>query len=159
VSPFVPSKVPLYATINARQAAHYRSKYGQGNLQAMAEKLDLFKSSSGNPPFRGSLVVLIDHKCGSGGEFAPQLLREAANAILLGTPTMSAVRGAKDRNLSAGFSLQIPTLELVTAKGVCIEGNPVIPDIFLPTNEVATDHVVFAKACELLHTKQATPCP
>ena len=85
------------------------------------------------PPFSGKIAVLINRGSGSASENAAAALRESASAPLVGSRTAGAVLASIFRPLPEGFAIQFPVSDFVTAKGVRLEKNPLVPDIEVTT--------------------------
>ena len=80
-------------------------------------------------PFAGKIAVLTNRGSGSASEITTLALKEQVGAISVGQRTAGAVLASVYGRLPEGWSLQYPVSDYVSAKGVRIEGNPIVPDI------------------------------
>jgi len=102
-------------------------------------------------PFAGKIAVLINRGSASASEICAAALRECVQAKVVGPRTAGAVLASVFRPLAEGFSLQYPTSDYVTIKGVRLEKNPVIGDADVPTPAIVDGKDLFIeKAIELL---------
>jgi carboxyl-terminal processing protease len=97
-------------------------------------------------PFLGKVAVLTNRGSASASEITAAALRESAGALLVGARSAGAVLASVYRPLAEGWSLQYPVSDFVTAKGVRLEANPLVPDIeeLGRTGEDGVDPVVQA---------------
>jgi carboxyl-terminal processing protease len=96
--------------------------------------------------YQGRLAILIDSQCGSGGELAPEALRQLGRAVIVGTRSRGKVRIGRNVKLAGGYELQVPIGEFVAADGRTIEGTGVVPDVELAAQETARDEVILPRA-------------
>ncbi|MCW5946733.1 MAG: PDZ domain-containing protein [Fimbriimonadales bacterium] len=105
--------------------------------------------------FKGQIAVLVNRGSASASEIAAAALKEQGNAVIVGTRTAGAVLASVFGRLPHGFQLQYPVNDYVTAKGVRLERNPVVPDAEV-TQSGNPDPAV-AKAIELMKAKSLVP--
>lgn len=84
-------------------------------------------------PFPGKIAVLINRGSGSASEITAAALKEDAGALLVGTRSAGAVLTSLLAPLPEGFGLQYPVTDYITAKGVRLEGAPLLPDVEVTT--------------------------
>ncbi len=101
-------------------------------------------------PFTGKIAVLINRGSASASEIAASALKENAGAILVGSKSAGAVLASVFRTLPEGFAIQYPISDFVTAKGVRLEKNPLIPDIEVSTIRTEESDPARDKAIEKL---------
>ncbi len=82
--------------------------------------------------FKGEVAVLVDGGSGSASEIAAAALRDTLSAPVVGTKSAGAVLVSMMRPLpGTDYVLQIPVDDYVTAKGIRLEGNGIVPDTTL----------------------------
>lgn len=101
-------------------------------------------------PYTGKIAVLINRGSGSASEIAASALRESRSAILVGTKSAGAVLASTYGRLPHGFSVQYPVSDYVTAKGMRLEKNPLVPDHEVVGISQNDDDPVIKKAVEEL---------
>jgi len=80
-------------------------------------------------PFTGKIAVLINRGSASASEITAAALRENLGSPLVGVRTAGAVLASVFRRLPHGYEVQYPVSDYVTAKGMRLEKNPLVPDI------------------------------
>jgi carboxyl-terminal processing protease len=80
-------------------------------------------------PFPGKIAVLINRGSGSASEITAAALKEDAGALLVGTRSAGAVLTSLVAPIPESFGLQYPITDYITAKGMRLEGHPLIPDV------------------------------
>ncbi len=99
-----------------------------------------YRTKKGNvPPFSGKIAVLVNKGSASASEICAWALKENLGSLVVGQESRGAVLASVYRKLPAGFEVQYPISDYVTAKGVRLEKNPIKPDIVV--TEPATDKV------------------
>jgi C-terminal peptidase prc len=91
--------------------------------------------------YRGPLVVLTNHQTTSGAEIITAALQDNGRALVIGGKTFGSgsVKSWFDLDRYAESAEPLGTLQLTTAMlfratGAGLEGNPVLPDVRLPTD-------------------------
>ncbi len=105
--------------------------------------------------FEGQIAVLVNRGSASASEIAAAALKEQGGAVVVGTRTAGAVLASVYGRLPHGFQLQYPVNDYVTAKGVRLERNPVVPDA--EVTQAGNPDPAVAKAIELLKSKAFVP--
>lgn len=103
------------------------------------------------PRFEGQVAVLVNRGSASASEIAAAALREKAGAVIVGTRTAGAVLASVFGRLPHGFQLQYPVNDYVTANGVRLERNPIVPDAEVA--QTGSPDPAIAKAIELMKGK------
>lgn len=81
------------------------------------------------PRFKGNVVVLVNRFSGSASEIAAAALREGIGAKVVGSKSAGAVLVSVIVPATNGFMLQYPLMDYISAKGIRLEGNGVLPDV------------------------------
>jgi len=81
------------------------------------------------PVFKGKVAVLVNGGSGSASEITAQALKESLNAPIVGTKSAGAVLVSVMVPVVRGFQVQYPINDYVSAKGVRLEHNGLVPDI------------------------------
>ncbi|MBD2054750.1 hypothetical protein H6F88_01695 [Oculatella sp. FACHB-28] len=77
--------------------------------------------------------VLIDDRCGSACDLFAGVVKDHGSAGILGVRTMGALLGGDAFRLRwEGFALIAPTVQVISPKGLTIEGVGVPPDVEIP---------------------------
>ncbi|MBD1998774.1 hypothetical protein H6G00_19440 [Leptolyngbya sp. FACHB-541] len=77
--------------------------------------------------------VLIDDRCGSACDLFAGVVKDHGSARILGVRTMGALLGGDAFRLRwKGFALIAPTVQVISPKGLTIEGVGVPPDVEIP---------------------------
>ncbi|HEY0867692.1 MAG TPA: S41 family peptidase [Fimbriimonas sp.] len=79
--------------------------------------------------YQGNIVVLVNPGSGSASEIAAAALKDFAGARIVGQKSAGAVLVSVVVPATNDFFLQYPLSDYVTAKGLRLEGNGVVPDI------------------------------
>lgn len=117
-----------------------------------------YKTRAGRvEPFKGRVAVLTNRGSASASEICAAALREVAGATVVGTRTAGAVLASVYGRLPHGFELQYPVTDYVTAKGMRLEGNPLIPDIEVTTPPSNEKDEAVDRAVEALKAKGLSP--
>lgn len=101
-------------------------------------------------PFSGKIAVLINRASASASEICSAALRENAKAVLIGSRTAGAVLASTYAKLPQGFEMQYPVSDFVTANGMRLEANPLVPDAEVTGRPEEGKDPVVEKALELL---------
>lgn len=137
LSLFLPPDSVIGSFVNRTDAQKYTeaTKLEPNDPIKIAEWLDRkYKTRAGRvEPFKGKLAVLTNRGSASASEICAAALREVAGATVVGTRTAGAVLASVYGRLPHGFELQYPVTDYVTAKGMRLEGNPLMPDIEVST--------------------------
>lgn len=113
-----------------------------------------YKTRAGRvEPFKGKVAVLTNRGSASASEICAAALREVAGAPVVGTRTAGAVLASVYGRLPHGFELQYPVTDYVTAKGIRLEGNPLMPDIEVTTPVSPEKDEALEKAVAALKAK------
>ncbi|MBX3119442.1 MAG: PDZ domain-containing protein [Fimbriimonadaceae bacterium] len=78
--------------------------------------------------YKGSLAVLVDGGSGSASEITAMALREFRGAPVIGSKSAGAVLVSMIAELPNGWQVQFPFMDYISARGVRLEGNGVVPD-------------------------------
>lgn len=130
------------------------------DLKAIAEwaeqgKLRPLRNRRGQ--FHGNVAVLVNSGSGSASEITAAALKENLNAPIVGTKSAGAVLVSVMAPLVNGWSLQYPLMDYVTAKGVRLEGNGLVPDSEAKTPRFNEQDTAIEKALTLLAKAQKPP--
>lgn len=103
------------------------------NVKAIAEasergRLRPYKNPN-VPVFKGKIAVLVNGGSGSASEITAEALKETLGAPIVGTKSAGAVLVSVMVPVVRGFQVQYPINDYVSAKGVRLEHNGVVPDI------------------------------
>lgn len=129
----LPEGSPIGTSIDKREAERY-AVATQGDPKdavAVAKWIDSpQKTRRGEVyPYPGKIAVLINRGSGSASEITAAALKEDAAALLVGTRSAGAVLTSLLAPVPESFGLQYPITDYITAKGVRLEGHPLIPDV------------------------------
>jgi len=80
------------------------------------------------PVFKGHVAVLVDQGSGSASEITAQALKEILGAPVVGHRSAGAVLVSVMAPLPHDFNLQYPISDYISAKGVRLEANGIVPD-------------------------------
>jgi len=100
--------------------------------------------------FKGNVAVLINGGSGSASEITAQALRELRDAPVLGSKSAGAVLVSTMLPVSNGFTLQFPISDYMSAQGVRLEGNGIVPDLEVPMPRFGEKDEAIDKAIMLL---------
>jgi len=89
-----------------------------------------------NPPFRGPIVVLINHQTTGAAEILAGRLK-ADGALLVGAGTSGTGAIFKEEKLSSGNVLRYVAAHYVQADGSDLWNHPIVPDISLAVDDRA----------------------
>ncbi len=128
-----------YNSGGAALAAHYAMGHFLDRSQVVIVTVDRAESRRRWVPFgkeerrfHGDLVVLVSPQSGSASELLAAVLQEQGRATIVGQQTPGAVLGARPFALPDGGILLYSVEDLLTARGVRLEGVGVRPDIVTP---------------------------
>ncbi|MCB8932297.1 MAG: S41 family peptidase [Fimbriimonadaceae bacterium] len=140
--------------VTRRTATAFESATGGDatDLAAIAEwsRSKLRVRSRSEAVFAGKIAVLVNRGTGSASEMAAAALRDVLGAPIVGSATAGAVLGSTYSALPHGFRLQYPAQDYVTAKGVRLEGHPLVPDAEVRTRGFGEKDPVLDAARQLL---------
>ncbi len=141
----VPSATPLYRSIEASTELVSSDLSESGDLVLVPEtpKANALR-------FSGPVVILMNGINGSGGELFPAFMRQARDAILVGTRTNGAVLGGIYCGIRKGFKVLLPVQEVILLSGHRIEGNGVEPDVILSPAHTADEERLRETVQEIL---------
>lgn len=100
--------------------------------------------------YKGNLVVLINGGSGSASEISAQALKELRSANIVGSKSAGAVLVSTMSPLSNGWQLQYPISDYLSAQGIRLEGNGILPDVEAPTPRFGEADTAVEKALALL---------
>jgi len=109
-----------------------------------------YRTSARPVNFKGKIAVLTNRGSASASEIAAAALKENVKAPVVGSRTAGAVLASVFGRLPHGFQLQYPVSDFVTAGGIRLEGNPVLPDAEVTGRAEDGKDPAVAKAIELL---------
>ena len=89
----------------------------------------LMTQGLGKQPFHGRTAILVNHWTNSAAEMLASFASENKLATIIGAKTAGNVLGAVNFKAGAGYFLRLPIFGWYTAKGNCVEGNGVTPDL------------------------------
>lgn len=89
------------------------------------------------PVFKGKVAVLVNGGSGSASEITAEALKEHLNAPIVGTKSAGAVLVSVMVPVVRGFQVQYPINDYVSAKGIRLEHNGIVPDIEAKTPQEA----------------------
>lgn len=104
----------------------------------------------GGQPFAGRVAVLVNGGTGSAAEITAAALKEFREASVVGTRSAGGVLVSTMAPLSNGWFLQFPFMDYVTARGLRLEGNGIVPDVEAPTPRFNEADVAIDRALALL---------
>lgn len=81
------------------------------------------------PPITARVAVLVNRGSASASEITAAALRESLDAPLVGARTAGAVLASTFGKLPQNYGLQYPQSDYVTAKGIRLERQPLVPDL------------------------------
>ena len=161
---FLPKETSIGTFINKGLVERYVSQeHGDPmDLKGMAAWSDRKIRSTDDDvePYKGNLVVLVNGNTGSGAEIAAAAMKETLGAQIVGTKSAGAVLVAMMGSLPEGYTLLYPITDYVTAKGVRLEGNGLVPDFERHDPKIplpGTPDDVVNKAVALLEHKEDSP--
>ncbi len=113
-----------------RQGQGRRPQRRQGDRRSFrARPAALLYKNLNVPVFKGKIAVLVNSGSGSASEITAEALKETLNAPIVGTKSAGAVLVSVMVPVVRGFQVQYPINDYVSAKGVRLEHNGVVPDI------------------------------
>lgn len=150
----LPSGSVMGTFVTRRTAMAYENATGGDatDLAAVAEwsRGKLRVRARADAAFEGKVAVLVNRGTGSASEMAAAALRDVLGAPVIGTPTAGAVLGSTYSTLPHGFRLQYPAQDYVTAKGLRLEGHPLVPDAEVRARGFGEKDPVVDRARDLL---------
>ncbi len=162
ISHFLPARTEIGTFINRGLVREFvkETSGSPTDLKAIAEwaemgKIRPLRNRAGQ--FEGNVVVLVNGGSGSASEITAAALKESRGAPIIGTKSAGAVLVSVMAPLPAGWSLQYPLMDYVTAKGVRLEGNGIVPDAEAPTPKFKEADVAIEKALALFTKMQKPP--
>lgn len=162
ISHFLPSRTEIGTFINRGLVREFvkETNGSPTDLKAIAEwaemgKIRPLRNRSGQ--FEGNVVVLVNGGSGSASEITAAALKENRGAPIVGTKSAGAVLVSVMAPLTNGWSLQYPLMDYVTAKGVRLEGNGLVPDVEAPTPKFKEPDTAIDKALGLFAKMQKPP--
>lgn len=164
MSHFLDNETVIGTFINRGLVRQYVKETGgkETDLKAIAEwaeqgKLRPLRNRRG--PFQGNVAVLVNSGSGSASEITAAALKENLNAPIIGTKSAGAVLVSVMAPLVNGWSLQYPLMDYVTAKGVRLEGNGLVPDSEAKTPRFNEQDTAIEKALTMLAKVHKPPKP
>lgn len=141
----LPGNTLVMRYLNKGKMRRYLRKNGRESREELRQipdagkELKAFPGNSMRPPYEGELVVLVNYLNGSGGELYPAILAELHRAVVIGMVTRGAVLGSKRINISHGYQLKIPFLEVLTPNGTRLEKFGYTPHHLVSREEAVDD--------------------
>lgn len=155
LSLIMPSGTEIGTFVNKADATSYAEKNsGESttDLHKLAQsKTNRYKTSAQRiEPFAGKVAVLVNRGSASASEICAAALREQRGAKIIGAKTAGAVLASVYGRLPHGYELQYPVSDYITAKGMRLEANPLMPDAETNTRVIDGTDEALTKAIELL---------
>lgn len=132
LSTLLPPGTQVGTFINKKTVDDYvdTTKGDRNDLKAIADFSQSKLSITFNPVpiFKGHVAVLVNPGSGSASEITAEALKELDNAPVVGRKSAGAVLVSVMGDLPHGFNLQYPISDYISAKGVRLEANGIVPD-------------------------------
>jgi carboxyl-terminal processing protease len=152
LSHLLPPNTVIGTFVSRQVADRYQRETGKDatDVKAIAEwsTQKMTTRAQRTKHFEGQIAVLVNRGSASASEIAAAALKEHGGAVVVGTRTAGAVLASVYGRLPHGFQLQYPVNDYVTAKGVRLERNPVVPDA--EVTQTGNPDPAVAKAIELM---------
>lgn len=103
--------------------------------------------------FKGSVAVLVNGGSGSASEITAMALREFRGAPVIGTKSAGAVLVSTIAEISGGWQVQFPFMDYISARGVRLEGNGIVPDSTVETPKFGEQDAAPIVASQMLDKK------
>lgn len=100
--------------------------------------------------FAGNVAVLINGGSGSASEITAQAIKELRDAPVVGSKSAGAVLVSTMAQVTNGWMLQFPLSDYMSAQGVRLEGNGIVPDIDAAMPRFGEPDTAVEKALALL---------
>jgi carboxyl-terminal processing protease len=153
----LPKETVIGTFVNKREADRYaEANNGDASdpVKIAAFSQRKYRTIEGKTaPFAGKLAVLINRGSASASEICAAALKEISGAPIVGGRSAGAVLASVYGRLPHGFEIQYPITDYVTAKGIRLEGNPLVPDYESPTVVVGDKDDALEKAISVLKNK------
>jgi len=114
-------------------------------LEKPSAKQERIFTSHDKPLFQGPLVVLTDNRTRGGGEAAAGALRQAAGAMVIGSPTAGAAVEYETVRLGSDDTLDIATSRVLLPDGQKLYPKGLQPDISIALAE-KTQKAIFERS-------------
>jgi C-terminal processing protease CtpA/Prc len=91
----------------------------------------LLTQGLGTQPFHNHIVLLVNEWTNSAAEMVAGFAAENGLATIVGKQTAGNVLGAENFKVGSGYWVRLPVFAWYTAKGNCLEGKGVSPDVLV----------------------------
>ncbi len=157
LSLLLPKESVIGTFVNKREAERYAEANGgeaSDPIKIASFSQRKYRTSEGKvPAFVGKIAVLINRGSASASEICAAALREISGSPIVGGRSAGAVLASVYGKLPHGFEIQYPITDYVTAKGIRLEGNPLIPDFESSTVPIGERDDALEKAISVLKNK------
>ncbi len=91
--------------------------------------IHLYTEALADRAYHGRVVILVNEHTTGAAEMLAQFAKENGLAIIVGAKTPGRLVSRSAAKLGNGYRLIVPVAAYVSAKGIQIEGNGIIPDV------------------------------
>lgn len=116
-------------------------------------RFDPMRMARDHTMYSGPLVVLVDERCGSGGDVFPACVQDVERGVVIGHITAGKVLAGDIIDLPLGMQLLYPTGEAIRLNGTRLEGNGVSPDLVMRREDAANDQRIMKAALRWLEER------
>jgi carboxyl-terminal processing protease len=101
-------------------------------LRMLGVPSELKVGSPNSQIYSGPVVILVNDASGSGAELFSAGMKENGRAAVVGRQTCGCVLASIGHKVAGGGAVGISEFNILTAKGVRLEGTGVLPDVVVP---------------------------